>query len=206
MALRVQACTGCHGREGRAAPDGYQPRIAGKPAGYLLNQLQHFQTGRRQNAAMRHLIRHLPEPYLAEMAGHFAAQDLPYPPPLPAQADAAALARGEALARRGDDARRIPACQACHGAALTGVQPTVPGLLGLPRDYVVGQVGAWRSGLRRAHAPDCMADIAKTLTEADLYAVASWLAAQPLPANPHPAAALPAPMPVACGSGPGGAK
>ena len=29
------ACTGCHGAEGRAASDGYYPRIAGKPAGYL---------------------------------------------------------------------------------------------------------------------------------------------------------------------------
>ena len=28
------ACTTCHGKEGRAGPDGYYPRIAGKPAGY----------------------------------------------------------------------------------------------------------------------------------------------------------------------------
>ncbi|HEY8707095.1 MAG TPA: cytochrome C, partial [Burkholderiaceae bacterium] len=33
MAQRVQACTGCHGPQGRAASDGYYPRIAGKPAG-----------------------------------------------------------------------------------------------------------------------------------------------------------------------------
>ena len=29
MAQRVQACTGCHGPQGRAASDGYYPRIAG---------------------------------------------------------------------------------------------------------------------------------------------------------------------------------
>ena len=40
MAQRVLACTGCHGPEGRAAADGYYPRIAGKPAGYLFNQLR----------------------------------------------------------------------------------------------------------------------------------------------------------------------
>ena len=28
------------------------------------------------------------------------------------------------------------ACASCHGSALTGVEPTVPGLLGLPRDYL----------------------------------------------------------------------
>ncbi|RYF64304.1 MAG: hypothetical protein EOO29_42595, partial [Comamonadaceae bacterium] len=38
MASRVLACTACHGKEGRATQEGYFPRIAGKPAGYLANQ------------------------------------------------------------------------------------------------------------------------------------------------------------------------
>ena len=42
MAQRTLACTACHGKEGRAGPDGYYPRIAGKPAGYLYNQLLNF--------------------------------------------------------------------------------------------------------------------------------------------------------------------
>ena len=33
MAQRTLACTICHGKEGRAGPDGYYPRIAGNPAG-----------------------------------------------------------------------------------------------------------------------------------------------------------------------------
>jgi len=45
MAQRTQACTACHGKEGRAASDGYYPRIAGKPAGYLYNQLLHSAMG-----------------------------------------------------------------------------------------------------------------------------------------------------------------
>ena len=48
MAERVRACTACHGKEGRATSDGYYPRIAGKPAGYLYNQLVNFRDGRRQ--------------------------------------------------------------------------------------------------------------------------------------------------------------
>ena len=32
IAQRTLACTSCHGKEGRAGPDGYDPRIAGKPA------------------------------------------------------------------------------------------------------------------------------------------------------------------------------
>src|SRR5215831_12412599 len=30
VARRVQPCTGCHGEVGRATPDGYYPRVAGK--------------------------------------------------------------------------------------------------------------------------------------------------------------------------------
>ena len=37
IAERVRTCTACHGKEGRATNQGYFPRIAGKPAGYLYN-------------------------------------------------------------------------------------------------------------------------------------------------------------------------
>ena len=102
--------------------------------------------------------------------------------------------------RGGDPARELPACTACHGAAMTGVRPAVPGLLGLPRDYLIGQLGGWQTGLRQATAPDCMAAIAKRLSGDDVSAVASWLAAQPLPADPHPAPATTQHQPLRCGS------
>lgn len=199
LAQRAVACTVCHGKEGRAAADGYYPRLAGKPAGYLYNQLLNFRDGRRDYGLMNELIAPLSDDYLKALAGHFAALDLPYPPPQPATLPAPELAKAEQLIRRGDAARRLPACTACHGERLTGAQPGVPGLLGLSRDYLNGQLGAWRSGLRRAHAPDCMADIAKTLQPSELNAITQYLASRPLPADPHPIAALPAPAPVRCG-------
>jgi len=199
LAQRALACTGCHGKEGRAAPDGYYPRLAGKPAGYLHNQLLNFRDGRRDYGLMSELIAPLSDAYLKELAGHFASLDLRYPPPQTPTLPAPELARAEKLIRTGDAARRLPACTACHGGRLTGTQPAVPGLLGLSRDYLNGQLGAWRSGQRRAHAPDCMADIAKALTTAEINAVTQFLAGQPMPADPHPAAALAAPAPVRCG-------
>lgn len=82
-----------------------------------------------------------------------------------------------------------------------GARPAIPGLLGLPRDYLVAQLGAWRSGARRASVPDCMADIARALSPEDLTAVAEWLAAQPVPDHGRAVSRLPAPLPVRCGSG-----
>jgi len=203
LAARLAACTVCHGKEGRAAPDGYHPRIAGKPAGYLLNQLQNFRDGRRRYGPMVTLVGPLPDVYLREIAAHFAALDLPYAAPPAPQASAAVLARGRRLALQGDAARGLPACAACHGEALTGRLPATPGLLGLPRDYLSGQLGAWLSGQRRAHAPDCMAEVLRRLPVADLDAVVVWLASQPVPAGGK-AAAAPAPgeaLPLHCGSG-----
>ncbi len=200
MAQRLLACTACHGPEGRATASGYQPRIAGKPAGYLFQQLRHFRDGRRSHAAMATLLAPLPDAYLREISEHFASQDLPYPapgqrPPPPGEAR-----RAEALVKNGDPARKLPACAACHGALLTGMQPAVPGLLGLPRDYLIGQIGAWRTGLRHATEPDCMAGISRSLTPDDIGALASWLSAQAVPVPAHPAPAPTRPLPQDCGS------
>jgi len=200
MAQRTLACTVCHGKEGRAGPDGYYPRIAGKPAGYLYNQLLNFRDGRRRYGLMARLLDTLSDDYLLEIAQHFASLDLPYAaPPAPQVADTV-LQRGQLLAREGDAAANIPACVRCHGVALTGVAPATPGLLGLSRDYLNSQLGAWRTGQRKAHAPDCMAQVARQLTPEDLTAVTAWLAAQPLPMDAHPAQSLPKPPGISCGS------
>jgi cytochrome c553 len=210
IAQRTLACTACHGPQGRAAPDGYYPRLAGKPAGYLYNQLLNFRDGRRHYGLMTQLLEPLSGPagdaYLMEIAQYFSGLDLPYPAPLPATASPALLRQGRQLVMQGDPARQIPACVQCHGPAMTGVAPFIPGLLGLPRDYLNAQLGAWKAGQRRAHAPDCMKAVVARLTLNDINAVATWVAAQPLPANTRPLQAMPAraqgASAIDCGSAP----
>jgi cytochrome c553 len=206
IAQRAMACTACHGQQGRAAPDGYYPRLAGKPAGYLYNQLLNFRDGRRHYGLMTQLIEPLSDAYLMEIATYFSQLELPYPAPLPAAAAPEAMRHGRQLVLEGDAARQLPACVQCHGQAMTGVAPGIPGLLGLPRDYLNAQLGAWKAGTRRAHAPDCMKEVVARLTVEDINAVASWAAAQPLPASTKPATSLP-PLPagataITCGSAP----
>jgi cytochrome c553 len=202
MARRAKACTACHGERGRAAADGYYPRIAGKPAVYLYEQLRAFRDGRRRYALMTHLLEPLSDDYLMALARYFASLDLPYDPPQPATADPAGLARARQLVLQGDAARRLPACADCHGERLTGVQPAVPSLLGLPRDYLNAQLGAWRTGTRVARAPDCMAEVARRLAPEDIAALSAWLAAQPVPVPAGAAAALPRELPLRCGGEP----
>ncbi|MES2898740.1 MAG: cytochrome c4 [Pseudomonadota bacterium] len=200
MAQRVLACTSCHAK--KDVNDQFFPRISGKPAGYLYNQLINFRDGRRQYPLMTYMVEHLPEAYLLEIATHFAAQHLPAPPIQPTDASAAVLERGRVLVMQGDTSLKVPACIACHGDKLTGVAPGIPGLAGLPRDYVNAQFGAWRNKVRRAHAPDCMADIANRLSLADVSAVSSWLGLQAVAPDARPASAIARPLPLKCGSAP----
>ena len=198
---RIKACTACHAQEERH--DAFFPRIAGKPAGYLYNQLRNFRDGRRRYPLMTYMVEHLPDAYLKEIADYFSQQHPIAPPAQPSTAGTAALARGKQLVLAGDSVKKIPACVACHGQQLAGVAPAIPGLLGLPRDYINAQFGAWKNGVRRAHAPDCMAQIAERLSDADIGAVSAWLGTQAADAGARPAETITLPLPLHCGSVPG---
>ncbi len=194
MDERVAACAGCHGEGGRSAAESYYPSIAGKPAGYLYNQLRHFRDGRRQHRVMADMLAPLSADYLWHIAQYYAAQ-----PPVRAAAAAGAGAAAEAgargrapqdldeaataaarrLVRQGDPARNLAACADCHGPALQGAQPAVPGLRGLRAEYLAAQLGAWRAGVRQAAAPDCMAHVAQALRPDEIVALSRWIAAQP---------------------------
>ncbi|NID14218.1 c-type cytochrome [Luteibacter yeojuensis] len=199
LVQRIAACTSCHGEHGEGGDNGFNPRLAGKPAGYLHRQMQDFQRGLRHYEIMEYMVSPLTDAYMQEIAEYFAGQDVPYakhavPPTTPV-----AMARGEQLATQGDPSRGVPACMACHGPNLTGVQPDTPGLVGLPYDYISAQLGAWRTNTRSTVEPDCMATIANRLTAADVSAVSAWLAQRPVPADVHPEPAGSVKPPLRCG-------
>lgn len=202
IAQRAVACSACHGKEGRATSEGFFPRIAGKPAGYLYNQLVNFREARRKSAAMTYMVAYLSDDYLRELADYFSALRLPYPPPQDFNTPEESLLRGRQLVFSGDKSKNVPACVACHGKALTGVVPAIPALVGLPRDYLNAQFGAWLNHTRKAAEPDCMAQIISRLNRDDFDAASTWLASQTVPEDSSPAAVLPESMPITCGSMP----
>ncbi|MGF6495110.1 cytochrome c553 [Luteibacter sp. 621] len=196
---RIAACASCHGPHGEGGHNAFNPRLAGKPAGYLLRQMQDFQKGLRHYEIMENMVAPLDEPYMREIAAYFAGQQVPYERhPTPAMSPAA-MARGEQLVTKGDAAKGVPACMACHGPNLTGVQPDIPGLVGLPYDYVSAQLGSWRTNTRSTTAPDCMATVVSRLTDADISAVSAWLASRPVPPDAHAEPAGSVKPPLRCG-------
>ena len=196
---RLLACAICHGDKGEGLrKNEYYPRLAGKPKGYLYNQLVNFRDKRREFAIMNYMVAFLSDAYLLDIADHYANLHPPYPAP-PARAPAAELALGGKLVNEGDAERKLPACTGCHGKALTGLEPAIPGLVGLYPPYIASQLGAWKDGKRQAMKPDCMHEVAKVLTPHDIAAITAWLVAQPVPADLRPAPAGSLKLPLECG-------
>jgi cytochrome c553 len=202
MAARTLACAPCHGAQGEGTKDVYFPRLAGKPAGYLYNQLEAFKDGRRHYPPMNYLLAYLSDQYLKEIADHFGGQHPPQETPAIPDVSQDVLRQGQAIATSGVSGRQIPACASCHGVQFTGMEPGIPGLLGLRAAYISAQLGAFRYGTRTALDPDCMQVIAARLTEDDVKAVAAYLASLPGSLNATPAKQGSWPLPFACGSEP----
>ncbi len=200
----MAACAICHGEHGEGANEGdeYFPHLAGKPAGYLLAQMQAFRDGRRLYPRMIYLMQYMDDAWLGEIAHWYAAQ------PAHTQRvagestrlDAAGRARAEALVFTGDPERGLPACAACHGERLTGVEPGIPALVGLPTDYLIAQLGGWITGARSSTAPDCMAEIARRIDPVDIRLVSTWLAGQSAAPGERPLPAGSVELPIPCGS------
>lgn len=198
---RIIPCTACHGKQGEGLerPGYYFPRIGAKPAGYLYRQLVNFREKRRRYVQMIYIVSYLPDAYLREIAEYFANQRPVLPEPTPPKGPKEGLLRAEALVTKGDPSKGLPACTACHGKALTGTQPAMPGLVGLPAYYIAAQLGAWRNGIRRADEPDCMGKIASRLSADEVSLLAAWLASQRASADAAPAPARSAKLPLDCG-------
>ena len=196
---RLLACALCHGAKGEGLLlNEYHPRLAGKPTAYLYNQLINFRDKRRESAIMNFMVAYLSDGYLYEIAAHYAKLQPPYPAPS-TRASANVLALGGKLVIEGDPARKLPSCASCHGMALTGLEPAIPGLVGLYPPYIASQLGAWKNNNRHAMAPDCMHQVAQLLTPDDISAITAWLVAQPLPADLRPAPAGTLQLPLECG-------
>lgn len=188
---RVKPCIICHRDADLIDRDAYFPRIAGKPAGYLYNQLRNFRDGRRFYQPMAILLENMSDEYMQEIAVYFSSLPYAYLEPVVPALSSAEKESVETLLYSGDPERDLPACSACHGEALLGIQPAIPGLLGLPHAYLAAQFGGWRNGgIMRGQIPDCMSEIAKKMTQEEVNALALWLPGLPVSGQPAGAKAL----------------
>ena len=163
------ACAGCHGAQGLPAPGAPFPRLAGLAAPYIADRLYDYREGAGpEGNPMQGIARGLDPHTIAALAAYIAT--LPVPPPKPANAPAAI----KHLDKFGDNARAIPACDACHGPSGAGISPFIPALAGQTSSYIAARLTAWRAMSSPGPDNKVMAAIAKRLTPAEITALGDF--------------------------------
>lgn len=153
-------CVNCHGEDGNSQHN-HIPNLAGQNAVYLLNQIEKFADGRRQDEFMSGLIKVLKPDDRFNMAVYYSSQ-----PVAPTPAPAGALAgRGQQLYGQ--------ICRGCHGdqgygnekiARLAGQQPV----------YLKRSLEQYRKGSGLRSDP-VMGSIARRLKDEDIAALAAYI-------------------------------
>jgi len=178
-AAKAGVCLACHGLNGNSTNPEW-PVLAGQNAMYIAEQLRLFRAGVRNNPVMQPMAATLQDKDIADLAVYYAAQT-----PAGLEADPSYWQAGEQLYRRGDGARSIPACIACHGPVGNG-NPAAgyPALRAQHAVYTVKQLNDYATGARYQGAQDAakasrngqmMLTIAKRLSPEDVRNLASYI-------------------------------
>ena len=190
------ACAACHGLDGNADIDPtIYPRIAGQSERYVARQLALFKSGERLNPLMQPFALPLSAQDMRDLGAHYAQQQ-----------SGAGIADdglvesgpyegmkfyevGQKLFRSGDAERGLPACMACHGPAGNGNPgPAYPHVGGQQAWYSSARLYTYREGIsgeQDKHLFNVMAAVAKSLTDQEIEALASYM--QGLHTRPDPA-------------------
>lgn len=159
-------CTMCHGAQGMSQSNA--PNLAGQYPEVVIKQLRDYQAGQRRSAIMESLARQLSERDIADLAAYYAY--LPKARTAPTTYDESL----PALVRVGAPLRNIAPCVSCHG----GIDQKLgaPWIEGMPRDYLVQQLVAFRAGTRRNDAEAQMRNVARAMTDGEIDEVAAFYA------------------------------
>jgi cytochrome c553 len=163
-------CQACHGADGNSANPTW-PKLAGQHEAYIARQLADFKSGARKDPTMASMVAALNNQDMQDLGAYFAAQTVNV-----ANAGANWKA-GEAIYRGGDSSKAVPACMACHGPSGAG-NPAAgfPALSGQHATYTAKALNDFRSGARATDQNGMMGDIAAKMSDADIQAVADYIA------------------------------
>jgi cytochrome c553 len=177
-ATKSAVCAACHGPNGNSVNPEW-PRLAGQSAVYIAEQLRLFRSGLRANPVMQPLATTLSDQDISDLAVYYEAQT-----PTGLEADPSYWQGGQALYLRGDRARDVPACTACHGPVGRGnLAAGYPALRAQQSVYVMKQLNDYASGARytgpnpvqASRNGTMMFTLAKRLTPEQIRDVASYV-------------------------------
>ena len=159
-------CTMCHGAQGMSASNA--PNLAGQYPEVVIKQMHDYKSGKRSSSLMQALATNLTDRDIRDLAAYYAS--LPKARTAPTTYDESL----PALVRVGDPLRNIAPCISCHG----GVDHKLgtPWLEGMPKEYLVAQLGAFKTGERRNDAHAQMRNMAREMTSKEIDEVSTFYA------------------------------
>lgn len=166
---RTLLCSQCHGETGNSVSPEI-PNLAGQNPAYLLQQIEKFADGRRENFVMRSLARSFTFEDKVNLAIYFSSMEVK-----PVEADRAMAAKGEPVFQT--------VCQACHGENGRGEQGFAR-LAGQRVAYVEKTLQRFRDNAHMAKAQVAktarhsalMEQVTKDLTDDEISALANYIA------------------------------
>jgi len=160
-------CAACHGDNGRGAPDGSIPAIAGQPEAVIVKQIVDFRYDARFSIRMQHFVDHhhlVAAQDLADVAGYVSR----LPP------------RQVSLASEGPDSELAQSlfasmCAGCHGPRGEGnASARAPRLAGQHAQYLTEQLQDAAQGRRPSMEPDHARVLAR-LSSDEILALSRYL-------------------------------
>src|SRR5215211_6716187 len=164
LAERIAPCLACHGEKGTSeTPE--VPSLGGQPAPFLLIQLYQFREKQRIAEPMNELTKDFTDDDLQAFSDELAKLPPPVPPAV--GAEPARIEKGRAVSAR-------HRCGFCHNPDLSG-HDQIPRIGAQRQDYLERTLREYKSGERRGYDP-AMAEVVQEIADADLAAVAHYLA------------------------------
>ncbi|MCW3477835.1 c-type cytochrome [Limobrevibacterium gyesilva] len=167
-----RVCDACHGAQGLSS-DPQFPNMSGQTAYAIYKQLHDFRSGARKNYLMSIVATYRSDQSIADLAVYYASRQ--------------ALQHGSIedpvaanLAVRGDPARSIAACNACH-LGNPGAPVETPNLIGQHKEYLLNQLQAFAHDTRHNDVYARMRTISTALTSDEMERLAAYYAATPRP-------------------------
>jgi len=167
-----RGCVACHGADAKTPLTLNYPQIAGQSYAYLVTQMVNIKSETRENgqtAAMKPFMASVSEDEIVAMAVWLASLAVDEG----TAGDPTLMAEGEKLYKSENTN-----CITCHGTdANTPLRSEhFPKLAAQNKDYMIAQMKDIKSGTRDNANSAAMAGVMQSVSEADMVALAEWLA------------------------------
>lgn len=171
---KSRLCQGCHGEDGNSV-DALIPKLAGQYEKYISKELRNYQAGIRSHEIMNAMAATISDEDLADISSYFASQAKMK------GSGATANEQGKNIFLKGNLSKMVLSCVNCHGVNGKGLSPETPMfpvIGGQHKAYLLKQLIEFRED-DRVNSPNAIMNrIVRSLSDADLDALAEYISVQ----------------------------